>query len=84
MEIPEKEWTLEGSGIVIHCGDLVEYQVEGKEQLLAAIVVNVAHVGYAGFGSSWPVGTQFLSVRKIVNRRLPKPEIGRASWRERV
>jgi hypothetical protein len=65
---------LEGSGLVVGRGDLIEYQVEGREQLLAGIVVHVARVGYSGFSSGWPAGTQFISICKITSRRLPKPE----------
>src|SRR5437660_9457249 len=74
MEIPEKEWALVGSGIIVCRGDLVEYEMEGQGYKLAAMVVSVSTTGSAGFGSKHPKGTQILSVRKINNRRLPKPE----------
>lgn len=67
------EWTLEHNGLVVRRGDLVEYQPKGQEHMLAAMIVSVNKVGYSGWGGP-PVGTQMLSVRKIKNRRLPKPE----------
>ncbi|SRR5258708_1388851 len=72
--IRQQEWTLQGSGLVVRRGDLVEYEPEGQEYKLAAMVVGVNTVGYAGFGSRHPVGTQMIAARRVTNRRLPKAE----------
>ncbi|GCE32154.1 hypothetical protein KDA_76380 [Dictyobacter alpinus] len=70
----EHEWILDGSGIVVRRGDLVEYEPEEQGYKLAAMVVSVSTVGYAGFGSKHPKGTQLIAARRVKNRRLPKPE----------
>lgn len=70
----QRVWTLAPSGLVVTRGDLVEYHPELSEQKLAAMVVSVSTVGYAGYGSRYPVGTQIIAARKITNRRLPHPE----------
>lgn len=73
-DITAQTWTLAPSGLVVRRGDLVEYQPEGQEHKLAAMVVSVDKVGYAGYGSRYPVGTQLIAARKIKNSRLPQPE----------
>src|SRR5260370_24590472 len=73
-EIADREWEVQGGGLVGRRGDLVEYGPEGQGHKLAAMVVGVSTVGYAGYGSRHPIGTQLISARKIQNRRLPRPE----------
>lgn len=73
QDVSSKEWTLDGSGLIVRRGDLVEYR--DKDIPLAAMVVSVSTVGYSGWGSSSrPKGTQIIAVRKITSKRLPKQE----------
>lgn len=69
-----KSFTLEHNGLVVRRGDLVEYRGEEKEQLLAAMVMSVSTISYAGYGSCYSVGTQLISMRKLNSRRLPRAE----------
>lgn len=69
-----KTWTLLPSGLVVSRGDLVEYQPDQQEYKLAAMVVSVDVVGYAGYGSKYPVGTQLIAAKAVKNSRLPRPE----------
>lgn len=70
----DREWTLKHNGLVVRRGDLVEYLPEGQIYTLAAMVVGVNEVAYAGYGSKHPIGTQLIAARTIKNRNLPKPE----------
>jgi hypothetical protein len=71
---PQSEWTLQGSGLVLHTGDLIEYASSG--QTCVATVRFVTIVGFTVGG--YIRGEQVVHV-KLYGRRSPREGSGERS-----